>query len=252
VSVGEIALALAAGGLPVFPVATNKAPRTPHGFKDASAEPARVAELWRLYPGPLIGVPTGETTGFDVLDIDPRHGGNQWLDANRNRLPSTREHQTRSDGLHLFFRHRADMRNSAGRIAPGIDTRAEGGSVVWWPAAGLAVRNAKIITDWPAWLATALERPRILRPVEPPSIRGNGYAIAALRHAVRAVARAHEGSRNETLNREAFSISRFVLDGSLDPQSIADALAAAAFSIGLDRREIERTLASALRAAGIE
>jgi hypothetical protein len=28
----------------------------------------------------LIGVPTGEISGLAVIDIDPRHGGETWLD----------------------------------------------------------------------------------------------------------------------------------------------------------------------------
>src|SRR5712671_4528123 len=68
------ALALAAEGLPCFPCAPNKQPACPRGFKAAVTDPASVEKLFRQHPGPLVGIPTGETSGLDVLDIDPRHG----------------------------------------------------------------------------------------------------------------------------------------------------------------------------------
>jgi Bifunctional DNA primase/polymerase, N-terminal len=73
------ALALANERVPSFPCAANKRPATPHGFKEATTDPIELQELWRRFPGPLIGVPTGDFSGLDVLDIDPRHGGDSWL-----------------------------------------------------------------------------------------------------------------------------------------------------------------------------
>ena len=131
------ALALVDQGLPCFPCAPTKCPATPSGFKDAISTREGLTELWRLYPGSLVGVPTGEASGLSVLDVDPRNGGGKWFAANRSSLPVTRVHRTRSGGVHLLFRHRAGLRCSAGKIAPGIDVRATGGYVIWWPAAGL-------------------------------------------------------------------------------------------------------------------
>jgi hypothetical protein len=56
-----------------------------------------------------------------------------WWFSHRDRLPLTRVHRTRSGGLHLIFRHVPDVRCSAGRIAPGIDVRGDGGYIIWWP-----------------------------------------------------------------------------------------------------------------------
>lgn len=93
------ALAVAAElGLPVFPRRLDKRPACPHGYKDATRDPDAIRELWRRYPGPLIGVPTGMASGIDVLDIDPRHGGDDWLSAHADRLLVTRSHRTRSGG----------------------------------------------------------------------------------------------------------------------------------------------------------
>jgi hypothetical protein len=92
-------------------------------------------------------MPTGEPSGIAVLDIDVK--GLAWFDA--RHLPLTRMHQTRSGGLHLLFRHAEGLRNSASAIAPGIDVRASGGMVIYWPREGLPVCDAPL-ADWPGEL----------------------------------------------------------------------------------------------------
>ncbi len=71
--VPEAAQALARNcGYKVFPCRVHdKRPTCPHGFRQASNDPAEIARLWRRYPGGLIGIATGQASGIDVLDIDP-------------------------------------------------------------------------------------------------------------------------------------------------------------------------------------
>src|ERR1700726_1890053 len=94
-TVMEALPALVAQGLRCFPCRADKTPATPRGYKDASSMRETVEELWRRFPGPLIGIPTGEMSGFDVLDIDPQHGGAKWFAEHKSLLPPTRVHQTR-------------------------------------------------------------------------------------------------------------------------------------------------------------
>jgi hypothetical protein len=96
----------------------------------------------------LVGAPTGERNGFDVLDIDPKAFG--WYAENFHRIPITRRHETRR-GVHLIFNHAPGLRGSAGKIAEEVDVRAEGSYVIWWPREGLAVDEYPI-ADWPEWL----------------------------------------------------------------------------------------------------
>jgi hypothetical protein len=98
---------------------------------------------------PLVGVPTGTVNGFDVLDIDLAALG--WRDQNRDRFPLTQVHTTRSGGWHFLFKHHEGLRNSASRIAPGVDVRADGGFVIWWAREGLPFTHAEL-AEWPEWL----------------------------------------------------------------------------------------------------
>lgn len=246
----DAAVTLALGGLSVFPCHDKKAPSCPGGFHAATADPIALKSLWNRYPGTLIGVPTGEKTGLDVLDIDPRHGGMEWLNAHRESLPPTRMHHTRSGGIHFLFQHHQGLRNSAGRLAPGVDVRAEGGYILWWPATGLKTVYDTLLAAWPDWIIQNLCPPQQTFAMSPMEF-GTGYAFAALKSAATSVIAAPEGSRNETLNREVWSLSRFFTTGELHPSDVAAALSEAALAAGLSRDEIIATVASALRARGV-
>ena len=135
--------------LPIFPCRPNKKPLTEHGFKDAVH--VRHDSNW-----PLVGVPTG--VKFDVLDVDPRNGGTAWYEANFDALPLTRCHQTRGGGVHLLFRPAPGLR-CTDRIAPGIDVKAKGGYVIWWPREGLPFED-RPLCEWPEWLLQEAMQPK--------------------------------------------------------------------------------------------
>jgi hypothetical protein len=206
------ALALGSQGRPCFPCRIDKRPATPHGFKDATYDANRLRDLWRSYPGPLVGLATGEASGIDALDLDKGHPeAAAWWAENRNRLPKTRTHRTRSGGLHLLFRHTRTLRCTAGQIAPGIDTRGDGGYLIWWPAIGFPVLCDLSPVPWPAWLLELLTPPETSRePCSNVHIDTGRYARAVLRHAANRVATAPLGHRNSILNAEAYGIGRFV------------------------------------------
>lgn len=108
-----------------------KHPRTSHGLKDASREPATIREWWARWPDANIGIVSGPESGILVLDVDGKQGEQSLIDFERRgfQLPDTLTIRTGGGGQHLYFLwpEGANVRNSAGRIAPGLDIRAQGG-----------------------------------------------------------------------------------------------------------------------------
>jgi hypothetical protein len=240
----EAALGLAGEGLPVFPCTTNKVPTCPSGFKAATRESASVRELWRRYPGALVGVRTGAESGFDVLDLDVKHPeARAWWVEKRQRLPETRTHRTKSGGLHLILEHATDVRCSAGRIAPGVDTRGDGGYIVWWPAAGYPVLSDLPLAPWPMWLVAMLRPPTSCRS-KMTMIVPDDHGVGGL---VRAIVTAPVGSRNNVLFWASCRMAQRVRSKLLDPVTALVILIESARRAGISDTEARRTALSGLR-----
>ena len=181
----ETALALAREGYPVFPCKGDKKPACKTGFKDAQIGERDIVDLFeRNALAELIGVPTGAASGFDALDIDAQHGGMEWYGQNQYALPPTRIHHTRSGGLHVLFAHVDGIKNTQRKIAPGVDTRGQGGYIVWWPAAGCPVLRDGPLGAWPGWLRRVLlpppKKPRRVIQWDAPDTDAAADAKAAL------------------------------------------------------------------------
>lgn len=148
----KAALAYAAMGWHVFPVHTpvrgggcscggdtcgsiGKHPRTAHGVKDATTDPEQIRAWWTEWPTANIGVATGRISGIVVLDIDPRNGGDESLDALREHLAETVTGLTGGNGQHLVNGYPPGVDRIKGRpLAPGIDVKADGGYIVVPPS----------------------------------------------------------------------------------------------------------------------
>lgn len=241
-----------ATGLPCFPCSLNKRPAIPGpgGHKHATSDPAALRALWRRYPGALVGVRTGEASGLSVLDIDGvKHPEAEiWLAANRERLLSTRIHQTRSGGLHLVFQHVPGVRNSQGREgkpAKGVDTRGEGGYAIWWPAAGCPVVCDAPPAPWPRWLFDALF-PTIRSSARiTPAVMASDVQI--LERLARRVIHTPEGQRNSLLFWAACRVGEAIRSGKIDEQCGFAVLSGAALRAGLPASEAKGTIASGIR-----
>ena len=85
-------------------------------------------------------------------------------------------------------------------------------------------------------------------PVPTSAVRGRGYGGAALDDACLRVASAQNGSRNATLNNQAFSIARLASGGEVDATLARAELEGAALSAGLPATETRRTIKSAFDA----
>ena len=115
--------------------------------------------------------------------------------ANLDCLEAIRRHQTQR-GEHYLYRFPRDIAfatTSASTIAKGIDTRGEGGYIIWWPARGLPVEGVlDDLTEPPSWLLDRL-KPRTDRSASA------DYDSAEI---------IPEGTRNQTLFREACRLRR--------------------------------------------
>ena len=237
---------------PTFPCRGDKRPACPHGFKDAALPEAGLATLWARCPGTLVGVPTGESSGLAVLDIDRGTGGGNWYAQHRDLLPTTRIYRTRSGGLHLLFRHKNGLGSSASKIAAGVDVRARGGYVIWWPQQGFEVRNADHLVDWPEGLVDTPKRkpPETsnVYPFTPEGEHDRGSLDAKVYGIAKRVERASEGERNAVLYWAACRLAEMRKEGPLarlvSERWCTDLLMLTAERAGLTPQEAGRTIAS--------
>lgn len=230
------------GGFAVLPVREDKAPACPRGFHAASNAHDAIAELWRKYPAPLIGIATGEVSDLAVLDLDLKHPeAIRWWRKNESRLPETSAFRTRSGGVHLHFRHAPGVRCATARPVPGVDVRGSGGYIIQWFSMGYEALDHAPRAAWPAWLSREIWPPAPPRPpVRPVTANASESGIAAI---VAKVAGAPEGTRNGLL----FWAARRLTEKRLRARDIETLLIPAALSAGLAELEARRTVSSAVR-----
>lgn len=131
------ALGLARRGLAVFPLKPrSKEPATPHGFKDATTDPATIAKWWNANPNYNIAVATGAVSGVFVIDVDGGEGeaSLRRLIARYGPLPASIESITGGGGRHIWLKYAPGLGCTAKRLGPGLDTRGDGGYVVAPPS----------------------------------------------------------------------------------------------------------------------
>lgn len=126
----SVARSIIERGCPIFPLALDKSPLTPHGFHDARLDDTP----WLTKPEALVGIPTGP---FWVLDLDPpletsvqticRLLRMEWRELNGKSPLTVR---TPRGGYHLYWRRRPGVavRTGSGDIGKGIDTRGHDAS----------------------------------------------------------------------------------------------------------------------------
>ena len=220
------ALALARRGMAVFPLKPRgKLPLTLHGCKDATCDPERIEEWWTRWPNANIGVATGKASGIFVLDIDEADGeaSIRAIEKEHARaLPSTAKSIT-GRGRHLLFKLPSwdgapEIRNSAGKVAPGIDIRGEGGYVVAPPSIhpsgrkyAWSVDSGNVIAEPPVWLINVI----VPEPIELDRRRPT-------EHFRRIAKGAAEGCRNES----AASLAGLLLRRGIDPEVALDLMVA--------------------------
>jgi len=184
-STKKMARTLAEQGWPVFPVQPGeKRPLgklAPHGCKDATTDPVKVDDWWRVVPSANIGLAT--SLHLFVVDLDVKNGADglaAWEQLTKGRpVPETLAVDTPSGGRHYYFRapKGTQIKNSASAVADGIDVRGDGGYVLFPPsetgAGRYHVRHRAPVASAPDWLLKALTRPQNGRTKQAAPVEGD-------------------------------------------------------------------------------
>jgi hypothetical protein len=246
-TIAKAAADLAAAGFAAFPCGIDKAPVISTGFKAATTDPDTAYRLFERPGAELIGVATGAPSGVAVLDLDGA-AGLSWAEAHAELLPATVVVRTRRGGLHYWYAAPgAPPPSTAGRIAPGVDTRGRGGYAIAWNPAELLGGRAEM-APWPEWLSALL----VPAPPPPAPPRHVPLDTAAMRLLARALARVRAasapadgipGRRHETLRAAARLIGGVVAIGLVNEIAARRELIAAGIAAGLPHAEVAAVVA---------
>jgi hypothetical protein len=264
----DAALEYAQREIPVFPCnPLDKKPLASHGFKDATTNETQIRAWWTKWPNAMIGIPTGSRSGMWVLDTDVDPAKNvdgeaalAKLITQYGSLPRTLTSTTPRGGRHRLFiwPNNIEIRNSTGKLGPGIDVRGEGGYAVLPPSSmanGAAYRwdtaddTSKTVYA-PDWLVEHV------RAETRAQRRDKTWATTALDTECARVAAARAGTRNNTLNEAAFNLFQIVAGGLLSDHEVRNRLLEAATACGLvaddGAMSVVRTIGSGAQAGSAQ
>jgi putative DNA primase/helicase len=179
----------------------------PAGVENASIDFPQIRHWWMRWPSASVGGAMGREMQLVALDFDPKNGGdlslNDLLETHGDDWLDTLTMKTGSGGFHFVFQYPASqvLRNSAGEVGPGVDTRGEGGYIVLPPSIHASSRQYEVyralpVIPAPDWLL------EVFRP-KPNASRAVNFQAHAFGHS-RAFSGATvivEGERNDRLFR---------------------------------------------------
>lgn len=272
------ALAAAERGWSVFPLVPGGKVPAVRSWEDRSTTDRRqIRHWWANNSTRNMGIATGPSNLL-VVDLDAARVGrvgpaDRAVDDGCSALarlareagevvPADTFRVATPHGQHLYFLAPVGMglRNSAGRLAPCVDIRAQGGYIVG-PSSVVGGRRYRVAcrlppAPLPLWLLNMLRPVEVNNPTASnkqavSSSRVAGYVDAAVRGEVRNIVAAAVGTRNHTLFVAAARIGGFVAAGMLAEDAARAALiGACAGHVGVEgfsQTEAERTVNSGLR-----
>lgn len=217
-----------------------------------------------------IGLATGKISGFIVLDVDGEEGQQSLaeLEATHGALPETITAQS-GKGKHYYFQMPNDgreIRNLSGRsvygeVLPSLDVRGDGGYIIAPPSlhpngnsyCWINSPEDTAIAPAPEWLLELVAKPpeQSFLAREKRAAFSHAYLETALADELASLRKASNGTRNDTLNKAAFSLGQLVAHG-LPEARITSELMHTATAIGLDHQEAQNTITSGLCAGMAE
>ena len=233
-------------GWPVFPTAPgSKIPATEHGYLDATTGHKEIQQFWRSEPNANVAVATGKP-GPDVVDVDrkgDRSGFASWNALKQAGLTGEPQAiiRTPSGGMHAYYRG-TEQRN--GHLPERlVDFRSAGGYVVT-PPSQVGGRPYAVVSKQPS--AATFDWGKAKEHLDPQPQRQPYRAPERdtdrprdVGHLAGWLASQQEGNRNEGL---FWAANRAAEAG--DTETLGK-LAQTAKGLGLDDREIDRTIRSA-------
>jgi len=202
---------------------------------------------YQRWPEANVGIVTGSVSGIVVIDIDPKHGGDDSLaswEKKHGPLPRTVEVITGGGGRHLYFKHPGGVVHNRVGIVAGIDLRGDGGCAVVPPSihpsgkpytwrAGHEL-DKMAVAELPTWLSDLLRD----------DAKRSGHTINHWRQLVQE--EIPEGERNNTIA----SLTGHLLWHGVDPDVVMELLLCwnrIRCSPPLDDDEVIRTVLSISR-----
>ena len=194
-----------------------------------------------------------EPSGFIVLDVDPRNGGDEtWaaLLEGHSDLPPHSVQGTRNGGEHHLF---ADPGvELLGKLGDGVDLKRRGYILVVptpgysWQVAPWDISAPAMPDDWLELARKDKTRPqRRPQPKPRPQIGSHSrYGAKALDAELYAVRGECEGGRNIRLNQAAVALGSLAAGGELDEPDARAELRQAGLDAGLPEREVDATIRS--------
>lgn len=230
-------------GVPVIVASPDQRPnRQEFRFPEwrGAAADQRVIGRWR--PGWALAARTG--IAFDVIDVDPRHGGDVTLARLRAHLPPVAAYvSTPGGGEHLYVAPYGGDSFSSGGIdyqakarliyLPGTSRpKYEGRGYSWvQPLDWSVLHRADNDAVFCRFLLPDRRRPNSVpepSQADPAARRGSRYGRAALLAEADAVASSAPGSRNARLNLAAYRCGQLVAVGHLPATIVVSLLTDAA------------------------
>lgn len=223
----------------------GKHPRFRNWQERASCDPTAIEEMWWNHKGSNVGIATGAASRVFVLDVDPKNGGEDSIDAlvaRHGLIPDTLQAVTGSGGKHYYFAHPGPPVKNGVALLPGLDIRGDGGLVVAPPSVHLSGRRY----EWDG-LAEFADMPVLPAPDWLLELM-NGKPANNKKPRFELPAEIAEGERNETLHRYACSLRG--KGNGLDMPEIVEAVLAVNRSRckpPLEEAEVEKLVESACR-----